>query len=302
MYIMSLMNGILIINKQSGMTSHDVVARIRRILKTKKVGHTGTLDPDATGVLVACVGEATKLSSFLMATSKEYIAEMELGIKTDSQDSTGKIVSQTKDFSVTLEQAQKALETLTGEISQIPPMVSAVRHRGKKLYELARKGQEVEREPRPVKIYSLELLDFKPPRLRFRVECSKGTYIRTLCSDLGDMLGCGAHQASLTRTRSGPFSIDEALTLSELENMADPAEKIIPPGKALSFLPEVKVKKWFKKFVAKNAELTPADIIEKPDLNEGDTARIVDIDGTLLAIGKAGEGAEGPVTIVHCVK
>ncbi len=284
------------------MTSHDVVARIRRILKTKKVGHTGTLDPDATGVLVACVGQATKLSSFLMATSKEYIAEMELGVRTDSQDRTGKIVSESKNFTVTREQVEKIMGNLTGEIDQIPPMVSAVRHQGKKLYELARKGKEVEREPRRVKIYSLELLDFEPPRIRFRVECSKGTYIRTLCSDIGDILGCGAHQASLTRTRSGPFSIDEALTLAELENTADPAEKIIPPGKALSFLPEVKVKKWFKRFVVRNTELTQADIIEKPDLKEGETARIVDTEGTLLAIGRAGEGAEPAVTIVHCVK
>ncbi len=299
---MSLMNGILIINKQGGMTSHDVVARIRRILKTRKVGHTGTLDPDATGVLVACVGKATKLSSFLMATSKEYIAEMELGVRTDSQDRTGKIVSESENFTVTREQVEKTMGSLTGEIDQIPPMVSAVRHQGKKLYELARKGKEVEREPRRVKIYSLELLDFEPPKIRFRVECSKGTYIRTLCSDIGDILGCGAHQARLTRTRSGPFAIDEALTLGELENTEDPTEKIIPPEKALSFLPEVKVKKWFKRFVARNTELTPADIIEKPDLTEGETARIVDTDGTLLAIGKAGEGAEPAVTIVHCVK
>lgn len=298
------MNGILIINKQSGMTSHDVVARIRRILKTKKVGHTGTLDPDATGVLVICVGKATKLSNFLMATSKKYIAEMELGIRTDSQDSTGKVVSETKDFTATRAQVERALESLTGEIEQIPPMVSAVRHKGKKLYELARKGEEVEREPRKVKIYSLELLNFEPPRLRFSVQCSKGTYIRTLCSDIGDMLGCGAHQASLIRTRSGPFALEDALTLEELGSAADPAEKIIPPERALSFLPEVRVKKWFRKFVVKNAELTPADIIEKPVLKKGEAVRIVDPDGKLLAIGKTGseEPPEPSVTIAHCLK
>jgi tRNA pseudouridine55 synthase len=299
------MDGILIINKQSGMTSHDVVAVIRRILKTKKVGHTGTLDPEATGVLVACVGKATKLSGFLMATSKEYIAEMQLGIRTDSQDSTGKIVSRTNNINVTREQVEQVLGKLTGEINQIPPMVSAVRHHGKKLYELARKGQEVKREPRKVKIYSLELLKFEPPKIAFKVECSKGTYIRTLCSDIGEMVGCGAHQASLIRTRTGPFKIDNSLTLDELENLPSPEEKIIPPEKALSFLPEVKVKKWFRRFIAKNAELTSADIIKKPDLAGGETVRITDPEGVLLAVGKAyspGDESEAPVTIVHCLK
>ncbi len=286
------------------MTSHDVVAVIRRILKTKKVGHTGTLDPEATGVLVACVGKATKLSSFLMATRKEYIAGMHLGIRTDSQDRAGKIISQASDFSVTREDVDRALETLTGEIDQIPPMVSAVRHKGKKLYELARKGEEVEREPRKVNIYALELLSFRPPELRFRVECSKGTYIRTLCSDIGDILGCGAHQSSLIRTRTGPFRIDEAVTLSDLENSPRPEEKIISPEKALAFLPAVKVKKWFRRFVLKNTPVTEADIIEKPNLSEGDAVRITDPDGNLLAIGKTGppgENAEPSITIVHCI-
>ncbi len=300
---MRRMDGILIINKTSGMTSHDVVAVIRKILKTKKVGHTGTLDPDATGVLVACVGKATKLSRFFMATRKEYIAEMVLGVRTDSQDSSGSILSEITEFTVTLEQVQDALKKLTGEISQIPPMVSAVRHKGKKLYELARKGKEVEREPRKVTVYSLELLEFAFPRIMFKVECSKGTYIRTLCSDIGDLLGCGAHQASLMRTRTGPFAIENAVTLEELKLLAEPAEKIIPSAKALSFLPEVKVKKWFRKFVSKNAVLTEADIIEKPELSEDEAVRIVDPDGLLLAIGTASpEGGDGgAITIAHCI-
>ncbi len=302
MYIIPLMNGILIINKQSGMTSHDVVAGIRRILKTKKVGHTGTLDPDATGVLVACVGRATKLSSFLMATRKEYIAGMVLGVRTESQDGSGKVISKTEEIPAEKLQVENVLKELTGEIDQIPPMVSAVRHRGKKLYELARRGQEVERQPRKVTVYSIELLNFSPPEIRFRVECSKGTYIRTLCSDIGDMLGCGAHQASLVRTRSGPFSIDDAVTLEELGGMPRPEDKIIPPEKALSFLPAVEVKKWFGKFALKNTLLTEADIIRKPELADGESVRIVDPEGKLLAIGKAGPGGgeEGrAVTIVH---
>ncbi len=298
------MDGILIINKESGMTSHDVVARIRRILKTKKVGHTGTLDPAATGILVICTGRATKLSRFLMATRKEYIAEMELGTETDSQDSSGRIVSSASYEGITAPMVEEALKSFAGEIDQIPPMVSVVKHRGKKLYELARKGTEVERQPRKVRLYSIELLDFKPPRIRFKVACSKGTYIRTLCSDIGDRLGCGAHQASLTRIRSGPFLIENAVSLGELEKMPRPREMIIPSEKALSFLPEIRVKKWFRKFVTKNAVLTEADILDRPEMSECDSVRIVDPEGRLLAIGSAepSDVEEEPVVkIVHCV-
>jgi tRNA pseudouridine55 synthase len=207
--------GIAIIDKPSGMTSHDVVARVRRILKFKRVGHAGTLDPLATGVLVILVGRSTKLFDKFVAYDKSYSATMQLGLKTDSADINGEVLSVRPFEQVSREMIEEAFKTFTGSIEQIPPMVSAVKHNGERLYRLARKGVAVERAPRRVRIDRLDLLDFKSPFAEFMLECSKGTYVRQVAEDVGELLGCGACITQIRRLGVGPFSIDQAVKLED---------------------------------------------------------------------------------------
>lgn len=211
-----MINGVINIYKIKGFTSHDVVAKLRGILRQKKIGHTGTLDPDATGVLPVCLGSATKLCDMLTEKEKEYIAKVQLGVTTDTQDMTGTILSENP-VEVMEETVKEVLQSFIGNYNQIPPMYSALKVNGKKLYELAREGKEIERKARPVTIHYIEILDMQLPLLTIKVGCSKGTYIRTLCHDLGEKLGCGAAMAALERTKSGQFSLESAITLSELE-------------------------------------------------------------------------------------
>ncbi|MDD5449740.1 MAG: tRNA pseudouridine(55) synthase TruB [Candidatus Omnitrophica bacterium] len=214
------MDGILIVDKPQRMTSHDVVDFIRRKFKIKKVGHAGTLDPMATGVLVVLLGRATKLSSVLMNTDKEYEVIMSLGKRTDTGDADGRIIADNGDYSgVTKERLEEAMKKFTGRIAQTPPMMSAIKHKGKKLYELARKGIEVERQPRPIIIKELTLAWFKAPDAMLNVKCSKGTYVRVLCDDIGLDLGCGGFVSRIKRLRSGEFSIKDAVSLEDLKNM-----------------------------------------------------------------------------------
>ena len=222
------MDGILNINKPKGMTSHDVVIWVRKIFRFKKVGHAGTLDPDATGVLVICLGKVTKAVKFLISDDKEYEAVMVLGISTNTQDASGQVLKRVEELKVSETDVREIMEGFQGELEQIPPMVSAVHYRGKRLYQLARQGKVVERAPRPVKIFSLNILKIELPRVKFNVVCSKGTYIRTLCYDIGEALGCGAHQAELTRIRSGSFHIRNSLTLKELRKAAHPESFLLP--------------------------------------------------------------------------
>lgn len=210
------MDGILIIDKEQGFTSHDVVAKLRGILRMKKIGHTGTLDPDATGVLPVAVGKATRLVEFLTDKDKTYEAVLHLGKKTDTQDITGTILEE-KEVLCSEEEVCSVINSFLGEQKQIPPMYSALKVGGKKLYELAREGIEVEREPRSVCFKKIEILEVKLPMIRFSVTCSKGTYIRTLCHDIGEKLGCGGCMESLRRTASGRFSLEESHTLSEVQ-------------------------------------------------------------------------------------
>lgn len=211
-----MINGVLNIYKPRGFTSHDVVAKLRGILKQKKIGHTGTLDPEAVGVLPVCLGNATRACELLTDKDKEYVAVVRLGITTDTQDMTGQILQESC-VEVTEQEVRMALEGFLGDYDQIPPMYSALKVNGKKLYELARAGKEVERKARSVRIHGIEVLEIDIPRLTIRVSCSKGTYIRTLCHDLGEKLGCGAAMERLERTRSGSFVKEEAITLKELE-------------------------------------------------------------------------------------
>lgn len=215
-----MLNGIIVIDKEPGFTSHDVVAKMRGICGQKKIGHTGTLDPAATGVLPVCLGSATKLCDMLTDKDKEYVAELLLGVETDTQDTTGQVLRE-RQVSVTSEQVRECAASFVGDIMQVPPMYSALKINGKKLYELARAGREIERQPRPVTIRELEILEIRLPVVKLRVLCSKGTYIRTLCADMGEKLGCGGAMQSLRRTRAGSFFLREAVTLGELQRLKD---------------------------------------------------------------------------------
>ncbi len=215
------MDGILIVDKPAGITSHDVVDFIRRQFRIKKVGHAGTLDPQATGILVILLGRLTKLSQQISGHDKEYQARLTLGIATDSQDGQGRIVKKEPVANLTLEQIEETFCQFLGEIKQIPPMFSALKYQGKRLYKLARQHLEVKRRPRQVYIYKLSLTSFKLPDICFIVRCSKGTYIRTLCVDIAQRLGCPGYLSALRRVKSGPFTIAQAISLDELRHFSD---------------------------------------------------------------------------------
>lgn len=211
------MDGIINIYKERGFTSHDVVAKLRGILKQKKIGHTGTLDPDAEGVLPVCLGNATKMCDLLTEKEKTYEAVLLLGLETDTQDISGTVLNE-QEVSVTEVDVIDCIQSFIGPYDQIPPMYSALKVNGKKLYELAREGKVIERTPRKVEIRSIDIIEVNLPRVRFSVQCSKGTYIRTLCHDIGVKLGCYGCMESLVRTKSGNFTIEEAIKLSEVED------------------------------------------------------------------------------------
>lgn len=217
----NLFNGVLPINKEPGMTSHDVIDQLRKMFNTKKIGHTGTLDPAVSGVLPICVGTATRISEFIMEMPKTYIGQMTLGKLTDTQDFTGTIIKEAVVQNLRPEEIYEVFNSFLGEIEQVPPMYSSVKVDGKKLYQLAREGKEIERKPRKVTIYSIKVLsmDLKKdfPTVDFQVTCSKGTYIRTLCVDIGEKLGYPALMSDLVRTSSGSFNIESAYTLDEVQ-------------------------------------------------------------------------------------
>jgi tRNA pseudouridine55 synthase len=213
---LSPFDGVLLVDKPKGLTSHDVVDRIRRHFGFKKVGHCGTLDPAATGLLVIVLERATKLQDHFMADDKTYEGTMLLGVATDSQDADGAVLAEKPVPPLTADDVEQVFTKFRGDLQQVPPMVSALKYKGQPLYKLARKGKTVEREPRAVHIYDLRLLAFDLPRVEFRVTCTKGTYVRTLCADIGDIIGCGAHLAGLRRLRSGKLDVKDARTLDQL--------------------------------------------------------------------------------------
>ena len=269
-------NGIIVINKEKGFTSHDVVAKLRRILCTRKVGHTGTLDPDATGVLPVCIGKATRVCDMILNSDKEYVAEMKFGITTDTLDISGNVLSERK-VSLKKEDIENAVMSFEGEIEQLPPMYSAVKIGGKKLYEYARKGVEVERSPRRVTIKKIDILDIGSDTAKIRVLCSKGTYIRTLCSDIGKHLLCGACMTSLVRTKSAGFDIKNAVTLSELEN--DGFEKhLVPTDTVFSALEKIIVDDEIR-LRLKNGAKSSLDA-------EKGRYRVYDKNGVFICVGK----------------
>lgn len=238
------MNGILNVYKEPGFTSHDVVAKLRGICKQKKIGHTGTLDPDASGVLPVCLGNATKLCDLLTDKTKEYRAKLLLGCVTDTQDVTGKVLEEHA-VTVSEEEVRRTVLSFVGECDQIPPMYSALKVNGQKLCDLARAGKEVERKSRRIIIFSVEIEEINLPFVTMTVSCSKGTYIRTLCHDIGQKLGCGGTMANLVRTRSGQFEIGNALRLSEIEKLSREgkiADLLLPTDAFFSDLPAATVR------------------------------------------------------------
>lgn len=259
-----MINGIINVCKEKGFTSHDVVAKLRGILKQKKIGHTGTLDPEATGVLPVCLGKATKLCDMLTDKNKTYEAVMRLGIKTDTQDMTGEILEQ-KQVDVSEEQLKEAIMSFVGEYEQVPPMYSALKVNGKKLYEYARAGIEVERKPRKVTIINIDIKSIDFPLVTFEVSCSKGTYIRTLCEDIGGRLGCPACMQELTRTKVSQFEISDSLKLSEIEQLVAENridEYVVPVDKVFENLQKATVNNKFEKMLYNGNHLFAESFVE----------------------------------------
>lgn len=288
------MHGVLIIDKPSGPTSFDVVEGVRRALGVRKAGHTGTLDPMATGVLPVCLGEATKLVPFLTEEDKVYEAEATLGEDRDTQDKTGIVVA-VGDFRPVREaDVQSLLPRFIGRIDQVPPMHSAVKVGGERLYALARRGQTVERAPRSVVVHALELLLFDPPRFALRVRCSKGTYVRTLAHDLGHALGCGAHLSALRRLQSGRFGLDRAVSPDELASWAREgrrdaiASHLVPLAEALAGMPAVRLDAALEARARRGERLAAADVLASgaSSLADGGRLRLLGADGSLVAVAE----------------
>ncbi len=276
-----MLNGIINILKPPGMTSHDVIYKVRRITGIKKVGHTGTLDPDAQGVLPVCIGNGTKLSDMLTVTDKRYTAVMRLGVVTDTQDISGNVLCETIP-NVTKDDIAGVLPQFTGEIFQMPPMFSAIKVNGKKLYELGRKGIEIEREPRKITVYSIEILKIDGNDVTLDISCSKGTYVRTLCHDIGEKLGVGACMASLIRTESAGFTINDAVTLETLEK--DGAEKYLIPVEEMFPYDKVVVK---GEALRKVLNGTPISV---SNLKKDEMYKVYDDSGRFLCVSKEQKG------------
>jgi tRNA pseudouridine 55 synthase len=282
------LDGIINIYKEKGFTSHDVVAVVRRTINQKKVGHTGTLDPEAEGVLPICVGRATKLADYIMAGQKQYLAQLTIGVTTTTEDHTGEII-ETKPVDFDEDKIRLAVNKFTGEILQVPPMYSAIKINGKKLYELAREGKEVERTARKIFIDSIDIKKFIPPnKIEILVTCSKGTYIRTLCTDIGNELGCGGHMSALTRTRSGSFTLENAITLEKLKEICENgnAESVLlPMEKALSTYNRIFVDKKGEKLLHNGCKIYDY-FFESSDYayEIGDTVTAYDSENILVGI------------------
>lgn len=282
--------GVLLLLKPSMMTAHEVVEFVRRKLKMKRVGHAGTLDPLASGLMILCLGRATRLAEFLSSLDKIYRFEMVLGVKTKTQDAEGEIVEVRSTEGITAEKLEETLAKFVGEIEQIPPMLSAVHYQGKRLYELARRGIEVERKPRKVRIYRLTLLRWwdKPvKRALIEVHCSKGTYIRTLASDIGDALGCSAYQHFLVRTQIGPFKSEQALTLDEFDEAVSRGEwerHLLPPDQALPMFPALVLTPLETRRILNGMESVIGTVWGHPKLEEG-LVRLYDSNNQFRGIG-----------------
>lgn len=280
------MNGIIIIDKPVGRTSHDMVYVMRKLTGIKKVGHTGTLDPMATGVLPVCIGNATKVADMLTLSDKRYIAELVLGRTTDTQDADGEVLTECS-VNCTEEEIRAAVMSFVGEIEQIPPMYSAIKQNGKKLYELARQGIEVERKSRKITIHSIDILKIDGERVTIDVSCSKGTYIRTLCEDIGKKLGVGAYMNTLRRTKTGPFSIEESHTVEDVEKLKESGQLesvMIPVDRMFEEYTKITLNPKQVKSVTNGMAMTYRGGAE------GQTYRVYDENGKFLCISKMTDG------------
>ncbi len=272
------MHGLLLIDKPEGYTSHDIVRKVRRIYSTRKAGHAGRLDPLATGVLVVAIGDATKVLQFLFTDDKSYRATLRLGISTDTYDAQGKVVQNRAVPKLDVATVDSISHQFRGNILQLPPMFSALKRGGVPLYKLARQGLEVEREPRSVSIYRIEIISMEGSDITIEVDCSKGTYIRSLVHDLGETLGCGAHLTSLRRLKSGSFHIDQCHRLEDLEQMKDPCGALMSLSAALAHLPSVSLNQQALESVAFGIPPCAAQCAFQQPLPDGKWVRFVDRD------------------------
>ncbi len=286
-------SGVLIVNKPTGLTSHDVVGKVRRLYKTKRVGHTGTLDPDASGVLVVLVGRAAKAAEYLSLDEKKYVATLRLGLTTDTEDASGNVLSKCNDLPAT-DIVCKTAASFVGDIMQVPPMYSALKRNGQKLCDLARKGITVERDARAVRIISLECTSTSlPSDYILSVHCSSGTYIRTLCADIGKALGCGGIMATLCRTEAGGFSINQAKTLLDLEEMSEVElnATLIPTESLFADLPAVLLPTFYERLSRNGCEIYQKKI--RTNYEIGTRVRLYGSDGIFYAIGEVREYENG---------
>ncbi len=276
-------SGIIVINKHEGVTSHNIISACRRLYNTRQIGHTGTLDPMATGVLPVLIGRAVKASDYIMAHDKVYSAELKLGLTTDTEDITGEVITTSTEIPAE-EQVREACASFEGKIMQIPPMYSAIKVGGRKLCDIAREGGEVERKPREVEIFSIEPTRLADDTYRLRVHCSKGTYIRTLCADIGKKLGCGGVMSCLVRERSGCFTLADAVTIDELEKMPYDDRLLLPkPVESLfTDLQRVNLPDYYAKLIRSGADIFQKKV--KAALADGERVRLYNR-GEFIALG-----------------
>lgn len=299
------MNGVLNVYKEQGFTSHDVVAKLRGILKIKKIGHTGTLDPDAVGVLPVCIGKGTKLCDLITDWSKTYEAVMLLGTTTDTLDTSGTILSQSE-VTVSEMDVLRACNEFVGKYEQIPPMYSALKHNGQKLYELARKGIVIERKPRIVNINSLRVNDINladsQKTVTITVDCSKGTYIRSLCDDIGKKLGCGACMMKLTRTRVGDFQLDDTLTLNQISALVlkgEIEERIVPVDDIFRDYESIILPEEYTNYLHNGNKIVAGQLPDDIIVNEGSRYRVYDSDNIFIGVYIFTDGVLSPVKIFY---
>jgi len=299
-----MINGVINVYKEKGFTSHDVVAKLRGILRQKKIGHTGTLDPDATSVLPVCLGNATKLCDMFTEKTKTYKCVLLLGVETDTEDITGEIINKADDsviMNLTEKEVTDVIRSFEGDYEQIPPMYSALKVDGVKLYDLARQGITIERKSRKVTLSEIKILSVSLPEVVIEVSCSKGTYIRSLCRDIGEKLGCGGCMKELVRTRSGHFYIEESLTLGEIEELVQKDEfisKVITTEDALKIYPKIITKKGSDKLLHNGNPLSFKDVTEQGEKEDNSVFegnldnnifRTYDSEGTFLGLYKKDE-------------
>lgn len=285
-------DGVVLINKPEGITSHDVVGKMRKLYQTRKVGHTGTLDPLATGVMAVLIGRATKAADFVIADNKSYKAELILGITTDTLDVTGNVLSTSDDIPTEAE-FMACLDKFRGVINQVPPMYSALKVDGQKLCDLARKGIEVERQARQIEIFSIEAEKKSEREYTLDVSCSKGTYIRTLCDDIGACLGCGAVMKALQRTASGNFKLESCYTIEQIQEMT-PEERqsiLLPTQKLFDHLPKVRLSEFFSRLASTGNEIYQKKI--KTSYEIGEYVGLYDQLGEFFAVGQVKEYEQG---------